>query len=88
VIGVVVETNQNNTDHHKVGSIYGGRGLGRYTGLDGGYIGVVICGATCDGIDEAIGADIPLSIFDAQAWYPILLRNFFIEVISYCNDKI
>jgi hypothetical protein len=88
VIGVVVETNQNNTDHHKVGSVYGGRDLGRYTGIDGGYIGVVICGATCDGIDEAIGADILWSIFDAQAWYPILLRNFLIEVISCCNDKI
>jgi len=59
VIGVVVETNQNNVDHYKVGSIYGGRGLGRYTGLDRGYIGVVICGATCDGIDEVIGTDIP-----------------------------
>jgi len=88
VIGVVVETNQNNVDHHKVGSVYGGRGLGRYTGLDGRYIGVVICGATCDDIDEAIGADIPWSIFDAQAWYPILLRNFLIEVISCYNDKI
>jgi len=88
VIGVLVETNQNNADHHKVGSVYGGRGLGRYTGLDGRYIGVVICGATCDDIDEAIGADIPWSIFDAQAWYPILLRNFLIEVISCYNDKI
>ena len=48
-----------NTDHHKVGSVYGGRGLDRYTGLDRGYICVVICGATCDGIDEAIDADIP-----------------------------
>jgi len=28
VIGVVVETNQNNVDHRKVGSVYGGRGLG------------------------------------------------------------
>ena len=88
VVGVVVETNQNNVDHHKVGSVYGGRGLGRYTGLDRGYISVVICGATYDGINEAIGVDIPWSIFDAQAWYPILLRNVLIEVISYCSDKI
>jgi len=85
---VVVETNQNNVYHHKVEPVYGGWGLGRYTGLDRGYIGVVICGATCDGIDEVIGADIPWSIFDAQAWYPILLRKSLIEVISCCNDKI
>jgi len=83
-----VETNQNNADHHKVGPVYGGWGLGRYTGLDRGYIGVVICEATCDGIDEAIGVDIPWSIFDVQAWYPILLRKFLIEIISYCSDKI
>jgi hypothetical protein len=84
VVGVVVEMNQNNADHHEVGPVYGGRGLGRYTGLDKGYI----CGAMCDGIDEAIGVDIPWSIFDAQAWYPILLRKFLIEVISCCSDKI
>ena len=81
MIGVVVETNQNNGDHHKVGPVYGGRDLGWYTRLDRGYIGVVICGVTCDRIDEAIcvviyratcdsidevtGADIPWSIFDA-----------------------
>ena len=88
VVGVVVETNQNNADHHKVRSIYGGRDLGRYTILDKRYIGVIICKAACDGIDEAIGVDIPWFIFDAQTWYPILLRNFFIEVISYCSDKI
>jgi len=75
---VVVETNQDNADHHKVGSIYGGRGLGRYTGLDRGYVCIVICGATCDDIDEAICADIPWFIFDAQVWYPMLLRNFLI----------
>jgi hypothetical protein len=85
---VVVETNQDNVDHHKVGSIYGGRGLGRYTGLDRGYVCIVICGATCADIDEVIGADIPWSIFDAQVWYPMLLRNFLIEVISCCSDKI
>ena len=67
VIGVVVETNQNNADHYKVGSVYVGRGLGQYTRLDRGYTGVVICGATCDGIDEATGADIPWSIFNTQA---------------------
>jgi hypothetical protein len=83
-----VETNQNNANHHKVGPVYGGRGLDRYIGLDRRYIGVVICGATCDDIDEAIGVDIPWSIFDAQAWYLILLRNFLIEIISYCSDKI
>jgi len=88
VVGVVVETNQNNADHHKVGLVYGGRGLGRYTRLDMGYIGVVIYRATCDRIDEVIGVDIPWFIFDAQAWYPMLLRNFFIEVISCCGDKI
>ena len=82
MIGVVVETNQNNVDHHKVGSVDGSRGLGRYTGLDRGWISVVICGATCDGIDEVISADILWSIFDAQAWYPILLRNFLIEVVA------
>jgi len=38
-----------------------------------GYIGVITCGVTCDGIDEAIGADISWSIFDAKAWYPMLL---------------
>jgi len=52
---VVVETNQNNVDHHEVGSVYGGRSLGRYTGLDKGCI----CGAICDGIDEIISGDIP-----------------------------
>ena len=80
---MVVEMSQNNVDHHEVGLVYGGWGLGRYTGLDKGYI----CGATCDDIDEAIGVDIPWSIFDAQAWYLILLRKFFIEVISCCSDK-
>jgi len=65
VVGVVVETNQNNADPYKVGLVYDGWGLGRYTGLDRGYISVVICGATCDGINEVIGADIPLSIFYA-----------------------
>ena len=55
----MVETNQNNADHHKVGSVYGGRGLGHYTELNGGYIGVVVCKVTRDDIDEAIGADIP-----------------------------
>ena len=88
VIGVVVETNQNNADHYKVGSVYGGRGLGHYTELNGGYIGVVVCKVTRDDIDEAIGADIPWFIFDTQAWYLILPRKFLIEVISYCNDKI
>jgi hypothetical protein len=83
-----VETNQNNIDHHKVRLIYGSRDLSRYTGLDRGYIGIVICGATCDGIDKVIGVNIPWSIFDAQAWYLMLLRNFFIKVISYCNNKI
>jgi hypothetical protein len=73
---VVVETNQDNVDHHKVGLVNGGWGLGRYIGTNKGYISVVICGATCDDIDEIIGADIPWSIFDAQAWYPMLLRNF------------
>jgi len=58
---MVVETNQNNADHHEVRPVYDGRGLGRYTG----YIGIVICGATCDNIDEAIGVDIPWSMFDA-----------------------
>ena len=77
VVVVVVETNQNNVDHYKVGLVYGGRDLGRYTGLNMGYIGVVICEATCDDIDEAIGADISWSIFDAQAWCPMLLRIFF-----------
>ena len=52
---VGVETNQNNADHHKVGPVYDGRGLGRYTG----YIGIVICRVTCDDIDEAISVDIP-----------------------------
>jgi hypothetical protein len=61
----------------KVGSVYGGWGLGRYTGLDKKYVNIVICRATCDGIDEVIGADIHWSIFDAQALYPMLLRNFF-----------
>jgi len=55
----MVETNQNNVDHHKVGPIYGGQGPGRYTGLDRGYISVVICGATCEDINESIGANIP-----------------------------
>ena len=88
MVGMVVETNQNNADHHKVRSVYGGRGLGRYTGLDKGYVSIVIYGATCDGIDEVIGADIHWFIFDAQAWYPMLLRNFLIKVISCCSDKI
>jgi len=84
----VVETNQNNVDHHKVGLVYGGQGLGRYTRIDMKYICVIICKAVCDGIDEAISVDIHWFIFDAQAWYPMLLRNFFIEVISCCSDKI
>ena len=88
VVGVVVETNQDNADHHKVGLVYSGWGLGQYIGLDKGYVGIVICGATCDDIDEAIDADIPWSIFDAQVWYPMLLKKFLIEVISYCRDKI
>jgi hypothetical protein len=71
-----VETNQDNVDYYKVGSVYGCRSLGRYTRLDKGYIGVVICGDTCDGIDEAIGTEIPWSIFDVYAWYPMLLINF------------
>ena len=75
MIRVVVETNQNNADHHKVGPVYGGRGLGRYTRLDRGYI----CRATCDGIDEAIGVDIPWSICDAQAWYPIYITKKFFD---------
>jgi len=50
-----VETNQNNADHHEVGPVYEGRGLGRYTGLDKEYI----CGAICYGIDEAISVNIP-----------------------------
>jgi len=54
VAGVVVETNQDKADHHKVGLVYGGRGLDRYTRLDKGYIGIVIYGATCDATDEAI----------------------------------
>ena len=65
VLGVVVEMNQSNADHHKVGLVYGGRDLGQYTGVDMGYIDVVICGATCNGIDEAIGVGIPWYIFDA-----------------------
>jgi hypothetical protein len=85
---VVVETNQNNADHYKMGSVYGGRGLGRYTRIDMEYKCVIICKAACDGINEAIGVDIHWFIFDAQAWYPMLLRNFFIKVISYCSDKI
>jgi len=74
---MVVETNQNNADYYKVGSVYRGRDLGRYTGLDKRYVSIIICGATCDGIDEVMGADIHWSIFDAQALYPMLLRNFF-----------
>jgi hypothetical protein len=50
-----METNQNNADYHEVGPVYSGRGLGRYTGLDKGYI----CRAICDYIDEAIVVDIP-----------------------------
>jgi hypothetical protein len=53
--GGVFKTNQNNADHHKVGPVYDGRDLGRYTG----YIGIVICRVTCDDIDEAISVDIP-----------------------------
>jgi len=56
---VMVETNQDNTDHHKVGPIYGFWDLGLYIGINRGYIGVVIYEATSDIIDEAIGADIP-----------------------------
>jgi len=48
---VVTETNQGNVDHYKVGLIYGGRDLGRYTSINKGYISVVIYGATCDDID-------------------------------------
>jgi len=32
-----MEMNQNNVDHHKVGLIYSGRGLGRYTIKHGIY---------------------------------------------------
>jgi hypothetical protein len=51
---VVVDTNQDKANHYKVGLVYDGRGLGRYTGLDKGYVGIIIYGATCDDIDEAI----------------------------------
>jgi len=72
VIRVVVETNQNNVDHHKVGSIYGGRGLDWYTGLNKKYIDIIICRATYNDIDKVIDADIPSSIFYGQLKQVIL----------------
>jgi TnpA family transposase len=44
---VMVKTNQDNVDHCKAEPVYGGWGLSRYTSINRGYIGVVICRATC-----------------------------------------
>ena len=54
---MVVETNQDNVDHHKVRPVYGGQDLSQYIGINTRCISVIICGVACDGIHETIGAE-------------------------------
>jgi len=54
-----------------------------------GPIGVIIWGAIGGGIDGAIGADIPWSIFDVPPWYPkLFIRYSFMESIFRFISKI